>query len=133
MRTFNRHCAGVKVTLLKSESLFFYFSRRFYLFSLQPRTEYRATDYRRVCGESTDFFAHAVAGTQLCDTHLAHVHPDVSRVTCVCGPREMRVAPGARRGRHHRDRRGTGTGHSPPHKQFLRDENGVLRISAANM
>ena len=32
MRTFNRHCAGVKVTLLKSESLFFYFSRRFFLY-----------------------------------------------------------------------------------------------------
>jgi len=42
---------------------------------------------------------------------------------------------GARDGRHHRDRRGTGTGHRPrPHRQFLpRDENGVLRISAANM
>ena len=30
MRTFNRHCAGVKVTLLKSESLSF--SRRFFLY-----------------------------------------------------------------------------------------------------
>jgi hypothetical protein len=50
-------------------------------------------------------------------------------------PRDATADAPAPDGRHHRDRRGTGTGHRPrPHRQFLpRDENGVLRISAANM